>query len=125
MWFINYFSPEPPSAMFRLDAATLSAPPSPGSTPNSAFSLELHGLLLDDLHLPTSDLPFLCSSISNLPQGVGVALTDTISVKYDHQIKVGGVSFCGSRFCLFVCLLVCLLCVMCILIRMGKLWQAR
>ena len=74
--------------MVRLDAASLSAPPGP--SPSHTLSLELHDLQLDDLHLPSvaSAGPFLCSSLSNLPAGGGVALVDTLTLRYDHQIKV-------------------------------------
>lgn len=96
---------EPPCTMLRLDAASLSTPsnhtpsssPSqstpPDHTPDPALlymvSLKLHRLLLDDLQLHETTVPFLCSSISNLSQGVGVAISDTVSLIYDHQIKVG------------------------------------
>ncbi len=77
--------------MIRLDAVSFSAP-SPGPSPSHTFSLNLHELLLDDLHLPNADHPFLCSSVANLPRGVGVGHANTISLLYDHQIKVGVVS---------------------------------
>ena len=81
--------------MMRLDAASLSIPPGP--SPSHTFSLELHDMLLDDLHLPpaASSGPFLCSSLSNLPAGMGVALADSLTLHYDHQIKVGGRGYRG------------------------------
>ena len=77
--------------MLRLDAASLtsSSPPSLG--------VELHGLLVENLILPpTHDRAFLCSSIANLPEGVGVAHATSLGVKYNNEIKVK-VHSCCSR----------------------------
>ena len=68
--------------MVRLNAAFLSADSLP------SFRLDLHDLLLDDMHLATVDHAFVCSSTANLPQAVGVASTNTATLKYSHKEKV-------------------------------------
>ncbi len=83
--FIISFSPvDPPAVMLRLEAASLSS-----SSPSSpSFHVDLHDLLLENLTLLSPDHPFLCSSIANLPEGVGVATMSSLGVKYHHEIKV-------------------------------------
>jgi len=75
--------PDPPAVMVRLDAASLSSisPPS--------FHLDLHGLLMDDMTLLSTEPAFLCSPIASLPTGVGVAVLTTVAVKHDAKMKVG------------------------------------
>lgn len=68
--------------MLRLDALSLS------STALPSLTFDLHGLLLDDIHLTFPGRDFLCSDIANLPQGVGVATITSSVVKYDHLNKV-------------------------------------
>ena len=70
--------------MLRLDALSLS------STALPSLTFDLHGLLLDDVHLRSPGQDFLCSDIANLPQAVGVATVSSASVKYDHSNKVRG-----------------------------------
>ena len=68
--------------MLRLDALSLS------STALPSLTFDLHGLLLDDLHLRSPEQDFLCSDIANLPQGVGVATVTSSAVEYTHLDKV-------------------------------------
>ena len=68
--------------MLRLDAASLS------TSSLSSFSLDVHGLLLDDMHLRSFEQAFHCSNITNLPQGVGVATSTMTTIKFDNQVKV-------------------------------------
>ena len=68
--------------MLRLDAASLS------TSSLSSFSLDVHGLLLDDMHLRSFEQGFHCSNIANLPQGVGVATSTMTTIKFDNQVKV-------------------------------------
>ena len=74
--------PEPPAAMLRIDALSVSSAALPSLT------FDLHGMLLDDVHLQFPEQDFLCSSVANLPQGVGVATVTSSTVKYDHSSKV-------------------------------------
>ena len=73
---------EPPAAMVRLDALSLSSAALPSMT------FDLHGLLLDDVHLCSPEQDFYCSDIANLPQGVGVATITSSLIKYDHPKQV-------------------------------------
>ena len=73
---------EPPAAMLRLDALSLSSSGLPSLT------FDLHGFLLDNVHLCSPEQDFYCSDIANLPQGVGVATVASSLVKYDHPAKV-------------------------------------
>ena len=74
-------SAEPPAAMLRLDAASLTAS-------SSSFKLELHDLLVENLGSFAPDHPFLCSSIADLPEGVGMVTVSSLGVNYQQQIKV-------------------------------------
>ena len=76
---------DPPALMVRLDAVSLSATPT-ATTP--IIQLNLHGLLVENLSPVFPEQGFLCSSIANLPEGVGVTIVNSLGVKYDHQIKV-------------------------------------
>lgn len=83
--------------MLRVDAVSVSSPSS-----SSSVHLELHELLLENLSLTSPDRPFLCSSIADLPKGVGVATISSLEVKYQEEIKV-----CGTVLT-FLCLCIIL-----------------
>ena len=81
--------------MLRLDALSLSS-----STALPSLTFDLHGLLLDDLHLRAPEQDFYCSDIANLPQGVGVATVTSTLVKYNHPKKVNSIYHTARNFCL-------------------------
>ncbi len=76
---------DPPAIMGRLDAVSLSSAP-------SSVRVKLHDLLLENLSLPSTDRPFLCSPVADLPEAVGVATVSSLDVTYQQEIKVGDVS---------------------------------
>ena len=69
--------------MLRLDVLSLSS-----SSTLPSLTFDLHGLLLDDVHLRSPEQDFYCSDIANLPQGVGVATITSSLIKYNHSNKV-------------------------------------